>query len=141
MFGSPRETCQHSERYRRWQPHFRENICLEVPSFLIFNVSPGAPRQHMFPACPQDMAAGVHSTVASCTDASSHSYCLPHRFCSLLLLLFFFSLLPPLIPAAETDGPKLQRQLCLKSTTTNSQQRPYPTPFVTKMTKSLIGIA
>lgn len=140
MFGSPRETCQHSERYRMWQPHFRENICLEVPSFLIFNVSPGAPRQHMFPACPQDMAAGVHSTVASCTDASSHSYCLPHRFCS-LLLLFFFSLLPPLIPAAETDGPKLQRQLCLKSTTTNSQQRPYPTPFVTKMTKSLIGIA
>lgn len=140
MFGSPRETCQHSERYRRWQPHFRENICLEVPSFLIFNVSPGAPRQHMFPACPQDMAAGVHSTVASCTDASSHSYCLPHRFCS-LLLLSFFSLLPPLIPAAETDGPKLQRQLCLKSTTTNSQQRPYPTPFVTKMTKSLIGIA
>ncbi|CAB1456464.1 unnamed protein product [Pleuronectes platessa] len=45
------------ELYGPWQPHFRENLCLEVASFLIFNVSPGAPRQHMFAACPQDMAA------------------------------------------------------------------------------------
>lgn len=131
MFGSPRETCQHSERYRRWQPHFRENICLEVPSFLIFNVSPGAPRQHMFPACPQDMAAGVHSTVASCTDASSHSYCLPHRFCS-LLLLFFFSLPPLSSPPLKQMAPNYNGSCALKVLRQTHSSAPTPPPLSLK---------
>lgn len=88
--AGPQETCQYLEPYRLWQPHFWENICLEVASFLIFSVSPGAPRQHMFPACPQDMAASVRSTLASYKDASSHTYCLPHSITSCSLPLLFF---------------------------------------------------
>lgn len=54
--GCPQETCQYSEPYRFWQSFFRDNICLEVLSFLIFNVSLRVGRQHMFSSCPPDMA-------------------------------------------------------------------------------------
>ncbi|KAI4803426.1 hypothetical protein KUCAC02_006975, partial [Chaenocephalus aceratus] len=85
-FGGPRETRQYSEPYRLWQPRFRENLCLEVPSSLIFNL-------HFPPS------------------------------------------LSPLTCSPETDGRKLQWQLCLfKSTLTQY-------PPVTNMTKSLIGVA
>lgn len=127
-FGGPRETRQYSEPYGLWQPRFRENLCLEVPSSLIFNVSPGAPRQHMFPACPQDMAASVRSTLARRTNASSHGYRLPHSFTSRHPS-------PPLNGSPETDGRKLQWQLCLFKST------PTQYPPVTNMTKSLIGVA
>lgn len=73
-FGGPRETCQYGEPYWPWQPHFRENIFLEVLSFLIFNASPGA----------QDNICSLHVPKTwqpvCCADASSHGYCLPRSF-------------------------------------------------------------
>ncbi len=55
----PQEICQYTEPYRFWQAFYRDGICLEVLSFLIFNVSPRAGRQHMFSSCPPDTAPPV----------------------------------------------------------------------------------
>lgn len=54
--GCPQETCQYSEPYRFWQSFFGDNICLEVLSSLIFNVSLWVGRQHMLSCCPPDTA-------------------------------------------------------------------------------------
>lgn len=108
-------------QHKLWQPHFRENICLEVLSFLIFNVSPGAPRQHMFPACPEDMAASVPSTLASHTNASSHRYCLPQSFRPPI------SHPPIATPALKQMAANYNGSCALKVQVTNSQQqRPPP---------------
>lgn len=55
----PQEICQYAEPYRLWQSFFRDGICLEVLSFLIFSVSPRARRQHMFSSCRPDTAPPV----------------------------------------------------------------------------------
>lgn len=60
-----------------------------------------------------------------------------HHHTATVFLTASLHSLPPPNPGAETDGRKLQWQLCLKSTLTNSR----PGPPVTEMTKSLIGIA
>lgn len=108
-------------QHKPWQPHFGENICLEVLSFLIFNVSPGAPRQHMFPACPEDTAASV-----SLYASQSHKRIITQLLSSSKLLLP-----PPHTPTLSTPALKQMAanyngSCALKVQVTNSQQQHPP---------------
>ncbi|KAM3587433.1 uncharacterized protein V6R79_005451 [Siganus canaliculatus] len=130
-FGGPRETCQYPQPYRLWQPHFRENICLEVLSFLIFNVSPGAPRQHMFPRM-SPRHGSQHTAYASDGIIT---------WAAAVFLHSFFS--PLLISDAGTDGHELRRHFRLKSASDKlvTAVAPPTHPQVAEMTISLIGVA